>query len=85
MIKETDQRVVKVYFKGESFWNEDCYDMVFNFSYIEGVDNPDKYQINSWLEKDLRVFLPIVLARQLEVTSPSIVRNIRTCDSRAWF
>lgn len=51
MIKETNQRIVKVYFKDESFWDsngcdccENTYMEVFNFSHIEGVDNPDKYQ-----------------------------------------
>ena len=51
MIKETNQRVVKVYFEDESFWDsngcdccENTYMEVFNFSHIEGVDNPDEYQ-----------------------------------------
>ena len=50
MIKETNQRIVKVYFKDESFWDsngcdccENTYMEVFNFSHIEGVDNPDEY------------------------------------------
>ena len=50
MIKETNQRVVKVYFKDDSFWDDVCdccentYIEVFNLSHIEGVDNPEKYQ-----------------------------------------
>ena len=43
--------MIKVYFKDESFWDsngcdccENIYMEVFNFSHIEGVDNPEKYQ-----------------------------------------
>ena len=50
MIKETNQRMVKVYFKYDGFWDDvcDCCENpsmgVFNFSHIEGVDNLEKYQ-----------------------------------------
>lgn len=39
--------MIKVYFKGETYLDEDCgccYDIAFEFSDIEGVDNPDQYQ-----------------------------------------
>ena len=51
MITGTNQRVVKVYFKNDSWWSSngcDCCEPSFmecwNFSHIEGVGNPDKYQ-----------------------------------------
>ena len=42
--------MIKVYFKDDSFWDDVCdccentYIEAFNFSHIEGVDNPDEYQ-----------------------------------------
>lgn len=51
MIKETNQRIVKVYFKDDSFWYsngcsccKNIYTEAFNFSSIEGVDNPEQYE-----------------------------------------
>lgn len=50
MIKETNQRIVKVYFKDNGFWDSVCdcceaiYFEVFNFSHIEGVSNSEQYQ-----------------------------------------
>ena len=51
MIKETNQRTVKVHFKDDSFWDsngcdccENIYMEAFNFSRIEGVDNPEQYE-----------------------------------------
>ena len=51
MIKETNQRIVKVRFKDDSFWEgngcdccENIYMEAFNFSRIEGVDNPEQYE-----------------------------------------
>ena len=49
MIKETNQRVVKVHFKDDGFWDSngcDCcesiYSEAWNFSCIEGVENPEQ-------------------------------------------
>ena len=51
MIKETNQRIVKVYFKDDGFWDsngcdccENIYMDAFNFSRIEGVENPEQYE-----------------------------------------
>ena len=51
MIKETNQRVVKVHFKDDGFWDSigcDCCESTYfealNFSHIEGVSNPEQYQ-----------------------------------------
>lgn len=51
MIKETNQRIVKVHFKDDGFWDSngcDCCESIymeaFNFSHIEGVSNPEQYQ-----------------------------------------
>ena len=51
MIKETNQRIVKVYFKDDGFWDsngcdccENIYMDAFNFSRIEGVENSEQYQ-----------------------------------------
>ena len=51
MIKETNQRIVKVHFKDDGFWDSngcDCcesiYSEAWNFSRIEGVENPEQYQ-----------------------------------------
>ena len=50
MIKETNQRVVKVHFKEIVDWlgnGRDCCDPIrfdsWNFSHIEGVENPEQY------------------------------------------
>ena len=50
MIKETNQRIVKVYFKDDGFWDGVCdccesiYSEAWNFSRVEGVDNPEQYE-----------------------------------------
>lgn len=50
MIKETDQRIVKVYFKDDGFWDNACdccestYFDAWNFSRIEGVENSEQYE-----------------------------------------
>ena len=51
MIKETNQRIVKVYFKEDVVWlgnGCDCCDPdefhSWNFSHIEGVENPKQYE-----------------------------------------
>ena len=50
MIKKTNQRIVKVHFKDDGFWDNACdcceniYMDAFNFSRIEGVESPEQYQ-----------------------------------------
>ena len=50
MIKEANQRIVKVYFKDDGFWDSVCdccestYFVAWNFSHIEGVENPEQYE-----------------------------------------
>ena len=50
MIKETNQRIVKVHFKDDGFWDSvcDCCEAIYfdtwNFSHIEGVENPEQYE-----------------------------------------
>ena len=51
MIKETNQRIVKVHFKDDSFWaSNGCacckgiYMVTLNFSHIEGVATPEQYE-----------------------------------------
>ena len=50
MIKETNQRIVKVHFKDDGFWDGvcDCCESIYldawNFSHIEGVENPEQYE-----------------------------------------
>ena len=51
MIKETNQRIVKVHFKEDVVWlgnGCDCCDPdefhSWNFSHIEGVENPEQYK-----------------------------------------
>lgn len=50
MIKETNQRIVKVHFNDDGFWDNACdcceniYMDAFNFSRIEGVENPEQYE-----------------------------------------
>lgn len=51
MIKEANQRIVKVHFKDDGTWvgnGCDCCESVYfealNFSRIEGVENPEQYQ-----------------------------------------
>lgn len=51
MIKETNKRIVKVYFKDDGTWignGCDCCEPIYfdawNFSCIEGVSNPEQYQ-----------------------------------------
>jgi len=50
MIKETNQRIVKVHFKDDGFWDNACdccestYFDAWNFSRIEGVENPEQYE-----------------------------------------
>lgn len=51
MIKETNQIIVKVHFKDEAMWvgnGCDCCEPLkfdaWNFSHMEGVENPEQYQ-----------------------------------------
>ena len=50
MIKETNQRIIKVHFEDDGFWDNACdcceniYMDAFNFSRIEGVENSEQYQ-----------------------------------------
>ena len=51
MIKETNQRIVKVHFKDDGFWDsngcdccENTYMDAWNFSHIEDVENPEQYE-----------------------------------------
>ena len=51
MIKETNQRIIKVHFEDDGFWDsngcdccENIYMDAFNFSRIEGVENSEQYQ-----------------------------------------
>ena len=50
MIKETNQRLVKVHFKDDGFWDGvcDCCESIYldawNFSHIEGVESPEQYE-----------------------------------------
>ena len=50
MIKETNQRIVKVPFKDDGFWDGVCdwcestYFSAWNFSRIEGIENPEQYE-----------------------------------------